>query len=192
MRFESIARNYAEALFALAEMDVDGRGGPSTLKGAAARREGFGDLLDAVAHGIAAAPKIEMVLMSPRVTKAQKADLLARALTGAPREFVLFLQAVVRRGRQGLFGQMAKAYQGLLDQKLNRVRAAVTVARPVDEKLRKQIAERLTAIVGKEVLPHFHEDSALLGGVIVRVGDRVFDGSVRRRMTILRRMLLAR
>ena len=87
-----------------------------------------------------AAPKVNAVLMSPRVTKAQKSHLLAEALSDAPREFVLFLQAVVKRGRQALFGEMAGAYLGLVDQKFNRVRAAVTVARPVDEALRRQVA----------------------------------------------------
>jgi F-type H+-transporting ATPase subunit delta len=178
LRFETIARNYAEALFALGEKS--------------GKTEQYADLIDAVAHGIAAAPAVEAVLMSPRVTKVQKSALLAAALKGAPRDFVLFLQAVVRRGRQGLFGQMAREYQGLLDLKLNRVRAAVTVARPVDEALRKRIAEQLTRVIGKQVLPLFHEDPALLGGIVVRVGDRVFDGSIRRRMTVLRRVLLAR
>jgi len=179
LRSETIARNYAEALFELAEQQKNAL-------------ERYGELLDAVAHGIAAVPKVQAVLMSPRVTKAQKAGLLAAALRGVPKDFVLFLQAVVRRRRQGLFSEMAAEYQALLDQKLNRVRAAVTVARPVDEKLRREIAKRLTEVIGKEVLPQFHEDPEVLGGIIVRVGDRVFDGSIRRRMTMLRRALLAR
>jgi len=178
LRSETIARNYAEALFDLGEKS--------------GRTAEYAELLDAVAHGIAAAPTVEAVLMSPRVTKAQKSAVLAAALKGAPRDFVLYLQAVVKRGRQGLFGEMAHEFQGLLDLKLNRVRAAVTLARPVDEAFRKRIAERLTKVVGKEVLPHFHEDPTLLGGLIVRVGDRVFDGSIRRRMTVLRRALLVR
>jgi F-type H+-transporting ATPase subunit delta len=178
LRFETIARNYAEALFDLGE-----KGG---------RTAEYADLLDAVAHGIAAAPGVEAVLMSPRVTKTQKSALLAAALKGAPKDFVLFLQAVVKRGRQGLFGEMARQFQGLLDVKLKRVRAAVTMARPADETLRRQITSRLTEVVGKEVLPLFHEDPGLLGGIVVRVGDRVFDGSIRRRMTVLRRALLAR
>jgi len=176
---ESIARNYAEALFELAHRGQD-------------RVEQFADLLDAVAHGIAASPRVQAVLMSPRVTKAAKAALLERALKDAPRDFVRFLTAVVKRGRQGLFSEMAHAYQGLVDIKLNRVRAQVTLSRPADAALRKKIAARLTEVVGKEVLPHYTEDPALLGGIIVRVGDRVFDGSIRRRMTLLRRALLTR
>jgi F-type H+-transporting ATPase subunit delta len=87
---------------------------------------------------------------------------------------------------------MATEYLDLLDIKLDRVRATVTIARAADNKLQKQIAQRLTKAIGKEVLPSFHVDKAILGGVIVRVGDRVFDGSVKRRMSRLRRQLLAR
>lgn len=181
MRAGTIARNYAETLLALA----GGQGGPPALVQ-------FGELLDAVAQGIAAAPKVQAVLMSPRVTKAQKSALLSQALKDAPREFVLFLTAVVKRGRQGLFSEMAREYEGLLDLKLNRVRAQVTVARPADAALRQKITARLAEVIGKEVLPNFSEDPAILGGIVVRVGDRVFDGSIRRRMTVLRRTLLAR
>jgi F-type H+-transporting ATPase subunit delta len=180
VRAGTIARNYAEALFALAE------------KGGGGQTREYGELLDAVAHGIAAAPRVNAVLMSPRVTKAQKTGLLTAALKGAPREFVLFLAAVVKRGRQGLSTDMAREYEALLDLKLNRVRAQVTVARAADSALRKKITARLVEVVGKEVLPTFTEDPAILGGIIVRVGDRVFDGSIRRRMTVLRRTLLAR
>jgi F-type H+-transporting ATPase subunit delta len=104
---------------------------------------------------------------------------------------LLFLQAVIRRGRQGLLTDIAQEFHALHDLKLDRIRAAVTVARPVDEALRRTVAERLTAIMGRQVLPQFHEDAAILGGIVVRVGDRVFDGSVRRKMTVLRRALLA-
>lgn len=179
MRPVTIARNYAEALFSLAEK------GGKTVE--------FGGLLDAVAGGIAAAPSVHAVLMSPKVTKAQKSALMAEALKGAaPREFVAFLQSVIRRGRQGLFDLMATEYQALLDLKLNRLRASVTTARPIDDALRQRIASRLTEVMGQQVLPNFTTDPSLLGGVVVRVGDRVFDGSVKRRMAALRRALLTR
>jgi F-type H+-transporting ATPase subunit delta len=179
LRPVTIARNYAEALFSLGEKS--------------GRTEEYAELIDAVAGGIAAAPSVQAVLMSPKVTKAQKSALLAEALKGsAPKEFVLFLQSVIRRGRQALFDLMASEYLALLDLKLDRVRAAVTTARPADPALRQKIAARLTEVMGRQVLPHFHEDPALLGGIVVRVGDRVFDGSVKRRMAVLRRALLAR
>ena len=66
---------------------------------------------------------------------------------------MLFLQAVVKRGRQQLLREIATEYATLLDVKLNRVRAGVTLARPANEALQKSIAEALSRHLGKEVLP---------------------------------------
>ena len=177
MKSVTIARNYAEALFAAGE-----------AKGQA---EPFGELLDAVAGAVAADERIAVALESPRVSKPVKARILERGLKGqAPVEFVRFLQAVVRRGRQGLFGEIAQAYQDLVDVKLNRVHAGVTLAAEPDARLEKQIVERLTKALGREVRAHFRADRNIVGGVVVRVGDRILDGSVRRRLTALKRRML--
>ena len=176
MRTETIARNYAEALFELAERD----GQPDR----------YADLIDAVAAAVETIPKVKAVLMSPRVPKAEKARFLGEALKQTPREFVLWLQAVVKRGRQQILREIAIQYQALLDQKLNRVRASVTLARKPDDKLKKLIEERLSRQLDKEVIAAYLIDPEILGGTIIRVGDRVLDGTVRRRMTKLRRQLL--
>ena len=63
-------------------------------------------------------------------------------------------------------------------------------ARDADEALRTSIVERLTKAMGKTVVAHFRTDPALVGGVIVRLGDRVLDGSLRRRIQILRSKML--
>lgn len=174
-----VARNYAEALVTAAER----QGGKAV--------EEYGLLLDAIAGAIAAEPKVHAVLMSPRVTKAAKRDLLARGLKGvAPAPLVKFLAGVVQRGRQGMLKEISAAYQDQVDVKLNRVHAGVTTAHAVDEKLSGAIAARLGEAVGKTVVPHFRTDASLLGGIVVRIGDRVFDGSLKRRLTILRHRLL--
>lgn len=171
MKSVTVARNYAEALFAVADK--------------------YGELLDAVAGAIQADERIAVALESPRVSKAAKAQILERGLKGeAPREFVRFLQAVVRRGRQGLLSEIAQEYQVLLDQKLNRVHAGVTLASDADARMQKQVVERLTKALGREVRAYFRSDPKILGGVVVRVGDRIFDGSVRRRLTALQRRML--
>ncbi len=178
MRSETVARNYAEALFDLGE-----RSGHT---------ERYADLIDAVAGAVENTPEVQGVLMSPRVPKAEKARILAAALQGTPREFTLFLQALVKRNRQQLLREIASAYHGLLDVKMNRVRAGVTLARPADAALQKTIGEALSRQLGKEVLPAFTVDPEILGGTIVRIGERIHDGSLRRRMVKLRRQLLAR
>lgn len=178
MRSETIAHNYAEALFALGE-----RSGQTPR---------YAELMEALAGAIETTPSLDGVLMSPRVPKAAKIRLLGAAFGAAPREFVLFLQAVVKRGRQQLFREIATAYHDLVDIKLNRVRAGVTLARPADAALQQSIAAALSQQLGKEVLPTFFVDPEILGGTIVRVGERIHDGSIRRRLTKLRRHLLAR
>jgi F-type H+-transporting ATPase subunit delta len=167
----TVARNYAEALFAAGDT--------------------YGELLDGVAGAIEADERIAIVLDSPRVSKDAKSKILERALKKeAPAEFVRFLQAVVRRGRQGLMSEIAQEYQVLLDQKLNRVHAGVTLADEPDARMEKQVIERLTKALGREVRAYFRSDPKILGGVVVRVGDRIFDGSVRRRLTALQRRML--
>ena len=171
MKSVTVARNYAEALFAAgAKFDV---------------------VLDAVAGAIQADPRIAAVLESPRVSKAAKSQILERGLKGeAPREFVRFLQAVVRRGRQGLLAEIAQEYQGLLDEKLGRVHAGVTLASEADARTQKHVVERLSKALRREVRAFFRADPRILGGVVVRVGDRIYDGSVRRRLTALQRRML--
>jgi F-type H+-transporting ATPase subunit delta len=167
----TVARNYAEALFAAGDQ--------------------FGELLDGVAGAIQSDEHIVTVLESPRVSKAAKGQILERALKGeAPREFVRFLQAVVRRGRQGLLPEIAQQYQVLLDEKLNRVHAGVTLASDADARMQKQVVDRLSQALDREVRAYFRSDPRILGGVVVRVGDRIFDGSVRRRLTALQRRML--
>jgi len=167
----TVARNYAEALFAAGDT--------------------YGDVLDAVAGAISADERIAIVLESPRVSKAAKSQILEKALKGeAPQEFVRFLQAVIRRGRQGLLGEIAQEYQVLLDVKLNRVHAGVTLSDEADGRTQQSVVERLTKALGREVRAYFRTDPKILGGVVVRVGDRIFDGSVRRRLTVLQRRML--
>ena len=171
MKSVTVARNYAEALFSVGDS--------------------FGELIDAVAGAVAADTRIAAMLASPRVSKGVKSRILERALKGeAPPEFVRFLQAVVRRGRQGLFGEIAQEYMVLLDRKLNRVHAGVTLAQEPDARTEKEIVERLTKVLGREVRAYFRTDRSIVGGVVVRVGDRILDGSVRRRLMALKRRML--
>lgn len=173
----TIGLNYAEALFDLGEQS--------------GRTAEYADLIDAVAAAIDNSPEVQAVLMSPRVPKAAKSRLLSDAMKSAPREFVLFLQAVVQRGRQGLLREIAAQYTSLVDLKHQRIRAAVTLARTPSPELERSITQALSRAMGKEVIATFNTDASILGGTVVRVGERVYDGSVRRRMTRLRRQLLA-
>ncbi len=177
MRDTAVCRNYAETLLAVAE-------GEQAV-------ERYGELIAAVGGVLAADPALRAVFMSPRVPKETKQRLVEQALKKvAPAPFIRFLQMVVKRGRQYLLADIAEEYEQLVDRYLDRVHAVVSTARPVDAKLAAAIRKRLTVVFAKDVLPHFREDPALLGGIVVRVGDRVFDGSLRRKLKLLQHRML--
>lgn len=177
MREPTIAKNYAETLLELARKAHDLRG--------------WGEMIDTVANAIETDRRLRMFLESPRVSGQQKNAIIAKAYEGQlPRNFVRFLQALVTHRRQMLIPVIAHEYHDLVDQVEGRVHASVTVAREADDAERSVVQTRLSKVFGKEVVPHFHVNPSILGGVVVRVGDTVLDGSVRRRLTTLRARML--
>jgi F-type H+-transporting ATPase subunit delta len=177
VRTGPVARNYAEALLALGQRHD--------------AVASYGVLLDAVAGAVATEPRLAAVLESPRVPKGRKKQLLRSALAAfAPEPFVRFLGSVVQRGRQGMLREISAEYEALVDQHLNRIHAGVTTAHAVDPELARAIAAALSKLVGMAVLPHFRTDPRLFGGLVVRVGGRVLDGSLRRRLLQLRFSML--
>ena len=177
MREPTIARNYAGALVSLA--------------GKAKDLAGWGTMISDVADAIARDERLRLFLESPRVAVGQKNDVIAKAFQDRmPRLFVRFLQSVIRHRRHALIPQIAIEYQTLVDELEGRVHAHVTVSREPDSKLEKTVSDRLSKVLGKSVVPHFIVDETILGGTIVRIGDTVMDGSVRRRLTRLRQRMM--
>jgi len=179
MREPTIARNYAEALLELAQRAGDLRG--------------WGEMIDNVSNAVETDRRLRVFLESPRVSGQQKNDIIQKAYGGAlPRTFVRFLQALVDHRRQMLIPAIAHQYHDLVDQVEGRVHASVTLAREPDERDQQLVTSQLSRALGKTVVPHFHVNPDVLGGVVVRVGDTVLDGSVRRRLAILRGRMLGR
>lgn len=173
MRDTTIARNYAETLLELARRANDLRG--------------WGELVDQVADAMQRDRSLRIFLESPRVSAAEKNRIIGRAFEGQlPRTFVRFLQALVSHRRQMLVPEIAREYHGLVDAVEGRVHASVTIARDAEEEERASVAAQLSRTFGKQVVPHFVVNPSILGGLVVRVGDTVLDGSVRRRLATLR------
>jgi F-type H+-transporting ATPase subunit delta len=179
MREPTIARNYAETLLELAQRAGDLRG--------------WGEMLDSVSNAVETDRRLRIFLESPRVSAQRKNEIIQKAYGGAlPRNFVRFLQALVNHRRQMLIPLIAHAYHDLVDQVELRVHASVTVAREADERDRELVTTQLSRALGKTVVPHFHVNPDVLGGIVVRVGDTVLDGSVRKRLAILRGRMMGR
>ena len=184
MREPTIARNYAETLLTLAQRD-GGEGGDLRA---------WGEMLQTVADAMETDRGLKMFLESPRVSAQRKNEIFQKAYGDKlPRNFVRFVQALITHRRQMMIPSIAHTFHDLVDEVEGRIHASVTVAREPDDSDRAMVTSQLTRSLGKEVVPHFHVNPALLGGVVVRVGDTVLDGSVRRRLATLRtRMLTSR
>ena len=179
MRDATIARNYAEALLMLARKADD--------------LPAWGRLIDDVASAMERDDRLRRFLEAPQVSADEKNAVLSKAYEDrAPRLFLRFLQRLVMNRRQMLIPDIANEYRDLVDAVEGRIHAQVTLARDVDDEQRAEIARHLSHTLGKTVVPQVRINPNILGGIIVRVGDRVMDGSVRRRLGILRSRMLAR
>src|SRR4051794_11458299 len=177
MRETTIARNYAETLLELARRAGD--------------LQAWGQAVDDVAGAMQNDRTLRLFLESPRVSAAEKNRIIGRAFEGQlPRVFVRFLQALVSHRRQMLLPEIAREFHDLVDQVEGRLHANVTVASEPEDAVRKTISTQLSRAYGKDVIPHFTVNPAILGGLVVRVGDTVLDGSVRRRLATLRSRML--
>lgn len=178
MRDETVARNYAEALFDLAR-----------------RHEGvdvFGEGIGLVARLVDENPRVRQFLETPRIDAEDKKDVLRKTFGGrVPPLLLNFLLVVVDKRRQRLLGRIAVEYAALVDDFENRVHVDVTVARPLDDETSAALERRLSAFLGKTAVPHLRVEPAILGGVVVRSGDTIYDGSLRRRLDRMRRQLMA-
>jgi F-type H+-transporting ATPase subunit delta len=178
MRDSTIARNYAEALLTLATKAGD--------------LPGWGRMFGEVAEAVGRDVTLRNFLESPRVSATQKNEIIAKAFGDRmPRLMVRFLQALVSNRRQMLIPEIDIEYRLLVDERENRVHARVSVAQETSEADERMIADKLSKLLGKQVIPHFTVAPEILGGVIVKVGDTVMDGSVRRRLATLRSRLRA-
>ena len=133
-------------------------------------------------------PQLEAALASPRINEEDKDAMLDRIFGGKVDTTLLnFLKILSRRRRLGALRAIQKAVAALRDEQLGRLAVIVTSSQPLSDDQRRDIVARLRETFGKEVSLKEKVDASLLGGIILRVGDRVYDGSVRGKLQVKRR-----
>ena len=177
-----VARVYAEAL--LRDADADGQA------------DAVGDELAALrADVLQKHPELEEFLSSMAVGRARKEEAIRGAFQGRVSELVLnFLLALNAHDRLDLLGAAAEAYKDLLDQRRRRVRVLVRSAAPLSEQQLARLRAELAATAERPAEPvvEARVDPDLLGGLVVQVGDFLFDASVKTSLQRIKDQLIER
>ena len=166
------ARRYAEAAFEIAERDDSMEAWMAAL---------------AIAEGRLVDPQVMRLLSNPSVPTASRTDVLERIVgddvTGAQRNLLVLM---VRRGRFEQLPAVIREFRRLYRLREGIVEATVTSAAALDAAEVGALQARLEAMTGKSIELSQAVDPDLLGGLQVRVGDRLIDGSARGRLERLR------
>lgn len=173
----AISRVYATALFELAE---DG--------GALEERvEEVRFLLDVLDRE----EKLRNVLESPKIDAGKKEKLLRQILgEEISRDLRRLMILLVRKNRQFFAKDILEAFVELYRESKGRIRAKVTTAVPLEEETAARLAEGLASRTGKEITLDRKVDADLMGGVVVRFGDYIVDGSLKTRIRKMKESLL--
>ena len=128
-------------------------------------------------------PQLESVLSSPLVTLEEKDRLIEKAFRGKASDLLVdTLQVLRRKERLGLLRDLAAAFEAAWMEKKGRIEAHVTSAVPLSPEIRAELAKVLSNLTRKEAQLVEKVDPDILGGLVVRVGDRKFDDSVSREL----------
>lgn len=173
-----VAKRYARALFELA-----------TEQG---QVEKIGQALDAVATALQQSDELWGVVENPKHPLEVKRNVMQAIAerVGAPITVTHALMMLTERRRLRHLRAIADAYQSMAEEKAGRLRAEVVSAAPLPDAYYRELEATLSEVTGRKVTLVRRTDPSLIGGVVAKVGDTVFDGSIRNRLRDIRHQLL--
>lgn len=180
-----VARRYAAALYDIAsEKKVLPK-----YKSMVDRVEGD---LKAVEKILAENIDLQKLLYHPQITPAAKKELLNQLFKGQISDVTgNFLALLVDRRRETYFADIVAEFVALANAGRNIVTAQVASAVELNDKEKGELNRILAGLTGKKVQTSFTVDPSLIGGIVVRMGDKIIDGSVKTRLATLKERLKA-
>ena len=173
-----IARPYAKAVFALAK--------------AANKLSNWSELLNCLAS-IARDHQVRALLTDPRISWLQRstlfADICRPMLDTLDKQGENFLQILALNRRLALLPEIAEFYTALLAKQQDIVKTKIVSALPLAKQQQDKLQRALGKRLQRQIEPQYEIDEALIGGVIIRIGDRVIDGSIRGKLEKLGKYL---
>ena len=138
-------------------------------------------------------PELERVLGSLLISHEEKTGILDRVLAGqASSELLVFLKVVSQHDRLDCLRSIRHEVHMLYNQRQGKVDVSVRTASPLTDETQQVIVDRLSKMLGSEPILEAITDPSMLGGVVVRVGDTVLDGSLSTQLRHLRSHIIER
>jgi len=147
--------------------------------------------LEQMAALMSSSKELRNVLENPAVSREQKLKLLDAIIARMDAGKLLrnFLAVLIDHRRIANIGDLVEQFKQELDRRLGIADAKVSSVRALTEAEKKSLEKELAEITGKTVRATYSEDPSLLGGVVVRVGSTIYDGSVQGRLQRMRQEL---
>lgn len=125
--------------------------------------------------------ELQIVWANPSIPPEQKRGLLdaIAARLGLQRQVRNFIAVLIDHHRISQLGEIARQFEHEMNERMGLAEAEVTSARQLSEGERRDMEAQIGALTGKRVLAKYSTDTHLLGGAVVRIGDTIYDGSVR-------------
>jgi len=170
---DRVAKIYAQAVVEAADA-------------AGCRREVLAELGSLARDVLPKVPQAAAVFASPKVPAEEKAAVIDKVAKGRLRPTsVNALHVLARHGRLGMLGAVVAAAERLADERDGRKQATFTTAVPLDDAERARVVAEIERAVKSPLTPTFAVDPALIGGLVVRIGDTIYDQSVATSLTRL-------
>lgn len=173
MTNQTIARRYAQALY---EEAAQGQ-----------LVEGVDDDMALIRDALEASRDLVLFFESPVISRQKKQTVVETLFAERVHPTTQhFLRLLVEKKREDLFPDVVQAYSALRDEQRGVVEARVRVALPLADDEQARLAQALEQMAGAQIRLTVKQDAGLVGGMVVRIGDTVYDGSVRHQLATLR------
>ncbi|MBR3723555.1 MAG: ATP synthase F1 subunit delta [Selenomonadaceae bacterium] len=177
LNFE-IARKYAGAMFELAKEE--------------GKLEAYGKDLKKVKSEFFSVPGVREFFANPQVEQKAKKELITKVCSGEVATKVYhFLMLLADKRRIAIFPEIEDMYQSLSNQARGVYTADVWYVKKLSSGDEKSLRNKLEKVTGKKITLRLHEDKSLIGGLVVKIGDRRIDGSIAGRLGTLSKELMA-
>ena len=172
-----LASKYATAIFEIARDEKN--------------LDGYAKDLGTVRNDVFAIPEAVKFFQNPLVPQAAKKNLLTRAVGKEVSATVMnFLMLLVDKKRIGVFNEIHDIFTSLKNREQGILIADVTSAFPLTKKHQDALIKKLSSLTGKKIQVRPHKDESIIGGLILKIGDKRIDGSVAGRLRALKSSML--